>query len=312
MKRIYTIFLAMTLLILLSACKNELPEKFEAMPDTLSEEELTIPENTPACKCIESHYDNGELKEKYEILYDEYDHTIKKNKLDINTGEVIHSSLDTEYGLVYDEYGNLVKSILYGNDNNDIQRVFINTYDEAGNQTSITWYHNYSGELKKSSYYEMKYDEYGNETEWFIVDVDEGIEKVCKYTYEYDENGNITKKTVDDSDIEEEYTYEYDENGNVTKKTYDNSIFEEEYTYTYDDAGNMLTETQKSTKKGFGKKEEKFNVFAYVNEYDDHGNLIKKTCFVDPNVVVYEYDEKKRKILEIDGSSEIRYEYEDY
>ncbi len=295
MKRIYAIFLAMAMLISLAACKNEMPEKFEAMPDTFSAEELTIPENEPAYKCIESHYDNGELKEKYEILYDEHDHTIKKNRLDINTGEVIHSSLDREYGLVYDENGNLLKDIWYSNDKNDIGAVFINTYDEAGNQTSTTIYYNYRGELKKSSYYETKYDEHGNETEWFTADVDEGIEKICKYTYEYDKNGNITKKTVNDTAHKDEIA---------------------EYTYTYDDAGNMLTETRERTKDKFGKKKETFKDFTYVYEYDDHSNLIKKTSDVygsEQHVVInYEYDDKNRKILEVNGSSEIRYEYEDY
>lgn len=295
MKRIYAIFLSTTMLFSLVACKNEMPEKFEAMPDTLSEEELTIPENEPAYKCIESHYDNGELKEKYEILYDEHDHTIKKNKLDINTGEVIHSSLDTEYGLVYDENGNLLKDIWYSNDKNDIGAVFINTYDEAGNQTSTTIYYYNNGELKKSSYYETKYDEHGNETEWFSADVDEGIERVYKYTYEYDENGNITKKTVNDSAHKDEIA---------------------EHTYTYDDAGNMLTETRERTKDKFGNKKETFKDFTYVYEYDDHSNLIKKTSDVygsEQHVVInYEYDDKNRKILEVDDSSEIRYEYEDY
>ena len=295
MKRIYAILIATAMLFSLVACKNEMPEKFEAMPDTLSEEELTIPENEPAYKCIESHYDNGELKEKYEILYDEHDHTIKKNKLDINTGEVIHSSLDTEYGLVYDENGNLLKDIWYSNGKNDIGAVFINTYDEAGNQTSTTIYYNNNGELKKSSYYETKYDEHGNETEWFSADVDEGIERVYKYTYEYDENGNIIKKTVNDSAHKDEIA---------------------EHTYTYDDAGNILTETRERTKDKFGNKKETFKDFMYVYEYDDHSNLIKKTSDVygsEQHVVInYEYDDKKRKILEVDDSSEIRYEYEDY
>ena len=299
MKRIYAIFFATAMLVPLVACKNEMPEKFEAMPNTLSEEKLTIPENEPAYKCIESHYHNDELEEKYEILYDEHDHTIKKNKLDINTGEVIHSSLNTEYGLVYDENGNLVKDIWYGNDKNDIGLVIINTYDEAGKQTSTTIQYNNNGELKNSSYYETKYDEHGNETEWFTADVDEGIEKVCKYTYEYDENGNITKKTVNDSAHKGEIA---------------------EHTYTYDDAGNMLTETRERTKDKFGNKKETFKNYTHVYEYDDHSNLIKKTSDVygseqhteQHTVINYEYDDKNRKILEINGSSEIRYEYEDY
>jgi hypothetical protein len=57
-----------------------------------------------------------------------------------------------------------------------------------------------------------------------------------------------------------------------------------------------------------------------VYEYDDHSNLIKKTSDVygseqhteQHTVINYEYDDKNRKILEINGSSEIRYEYEDY
>lgn len=292
MKRINAILIATTMLFSLVACKNEMPEKFEAMPDTLSEEELTIPENEPAYKCIESHYDNGELKEKYEILYDEHDHTIKKNRLDINTGDVIHSSLDREYGLVYDENGNLLKDIWYSNDKNDIGAVFINTYDEAGNQTSITWYVNFSGELKKKSYYEFKYDEHGNNTEWFSADVDEGVETVYKYTYEYDENGNITKKTVDNSDHKDEI---------------------EEYTYTYDDAGNILTEIYRKTIKKIG--EDTISENGWVYEYDSNGNLIKSENFFDDKAdsyVTYEYDAQNRKILEVNGSSEIRYEYENY
>ena len=276
-------------LLSLSGSKKEMPERFAAMPDVLSDDELNIAENEPSYKCIESHYENGELEEKKEKLYDEHDHIISDYNLDIVSGEP-KPAMYGKYVHEYDSDDNLVKSIWYYSDDKTVDRVFINTYDENGNRTSITVYYNYDGHPQKHLYFEMKYDEHGNETEWIRAKADNGIDEVCKYSYEFDDKGNITKKIEDDSSSKH--------------KT-------EEYTYTYDDDGNMLTENRKR----YSKKETIFEISRKC-DYDSRGNLIREeSSFSDgraDKVISYEYDAQNRKIRETDGYSETVYEYEDY
>ncbi len=295
MKR-YCLLLAAALLLPLSGCKKEMPKNFAAMPDVLSDDELNIADNEPSYKCIESHYKNGELEEKKERLYDEHDHIISEDNLDIVSGE----PKPAMYGKSVNEYdsdGNLVKSIWYYSDEKTVYTVFINTYDENGNQTSITVYYDYDGHPQKHSYYEMKYDEHGNETEWFEVKANNSIGTVCKYSYEYDDKGNITKKTEDKSYSKDKII---------------------EHTYTYDDDGNMLTETSVSISRKSGKQKSDLTTWTY--EYDISGNLIRKVSdSVDEKGRVettYEYDEKGRQIkcTSINGYNTVdvtEYEYED-
>lgn len=283
----YCILLAASLLLSLSGCKKEMPKNFAAMPDVLSDDELNIAENEPSYKCIESHYMNGKLEEKKERLYDEHDHMISSDEFNVDTGETI-PAMHGKHVNEYDVDGNWVKGIWYGPDEKTVYTVFINTYDENGNQTSITVYYDYDGQPQKHSYYEMKYDEHGNETEWFEVKANNSIGTVCKYSYEYDDKGNITKKTEDKSSSKYET---------------------EEYTYTYDDNGNMLTENRKR----YSKKETLFESSRKC-DYDSRGNLIREeSSFSDgraDKVISYEYDAQNRKIRETDGYSETVYEYE--
>ncbi|EWM52743.1 hypothetical protein [Ruminococcus flavefaciens] len=283
----YCILLAASLLLSLSGCKKEMPKNFAAMPDVLSDDELNIAENEPSYKCIESHYMNGKLEEKKERLYDEHDHMISSDEFNVDTGETI-PAMHGKHVNEYDVDGNWVKGIWYGPDEKTVDRVFINTYDENGNRTSIAVYYNYDGQPKKYLYYEMKYDGHGNETEWIKAKADNGIHGVCKYSYEFDDKGNITKKTEDDSSSKHET---------------------EEYTYTYDDDGNMLTENRRR----YSKKETLFESSRKC-DYDSRGNLIREeSSFSDgraDKVISYEYDAHNRKIRETDGYSETLYEYE--
>ena len=295
MKR-YCLLLAAALLLPLSGCKKEMPKNFAAMPDVLSDDELNIAENEPSYKCIESRYKNGELKEKFEWLYDEHDHMISSDEFNVDTGETIPLQ-HGKYVNEYDSDGNRVKEIWYGSDEKTVRWIFINSYDENGNNTSITVYDNCDGKFKKNLYFEKKYDEYGNETKWIDADIRNGIGTVCKYSYEYDDKGNITKKTEDKSYSKDKII---------------------EHTYTYDDDGNMLTETSVSISRKSGKK--KSDLTSWTYEYDSSGNLIRKVSdSVDEkdNVeTTYEYDEKGRQIkcTSINGynTTDItEYEYED-
>ena len=135
MKRQFAFILAAALLISLSGSKKEMPERFAAMPVVLSDDELNIAENEPSYKCIESHYENGELEEKKEKLYDEHDHIISDYNLDIVSGEP-KPAMYGKYVHEYDSDGNCVKGIWYYSDDKTVYRVSINTYNENGNQTS--------------------------------------------------------------------------------------------------------------------------------------------------------------------------------
>ena len=70
------------------------------------------------------------------------------------------------------------------------------------------------GEIEKesiNSWYDIAFNEEGNQVEWISYDSDGSIDS--KWTSEYDEEGNQVEKITYDSDgsLTLKYTYEYDE-----------------------------------------------------------------------------------------------------
>ena len=62
------------MLFMLPGCskKKVMPEKFKAMPDTISADEINITDSEPAYKCTKNTYFDGELTEVTETEYDGY------------------------------------------------------------------------------------------------------------------------------------------------------------------------------------------------------------------------------------------------
>lgn len=312
--KIITVAAATILLISLSGCGKVFPEGYSSMPDTLSADELKMPEKEPAYKCIETKYEDGELKSRKECVYNKYDKIIALNEFDISSGEMFRG---TECAYEYNADGYVRKTIMYGRDGINVDRVLIDNYNADDKMLNGFFYIiNTDDILQKHMYFEYKYDAHGNQTEFFSVTSDRGKGTVYTDSYKYDDKGNILKKTSVNSYKKyekDEYTYTYDDAGNMLTETYKRYskkeiLSESSYKYEYDSSGNLIREESSFSDERADK------VITY--EYDNRGNLIKEETISGngstPNVITYEYDAQNRKIREVNGSSETVYEYEDY
>ena len=168
----------------------------------------------------------------------------------------------------YDESGNQT-SISYDNDaDGNAESITTYTYDESGNQTSISYDQDADGNAESITTY--TYDESGNQTSKSSDrDADGNAESITTYTY--DESGNQTSKSSDrdaDGNAELIRIYTYDKSGNKTSISYDGDAdgnADSITTYTYDDSGN-----QTSYSIDFNGDGNTDSIYTYT--YDDSGN----------------------------------------
>lgn len=178
------------------------------------------------------YYENGEVTDSYEIIYDTNGNITHKEKYGIDSIELgefgwysIDSGLNTE-GDVYDEEGNVTQKYFYYNDEN-IEEIFYYEYDDSGNLLSI------KQGMEEVVYY--TYDEKQNKTgaykyyDYYCDDNGVPVEKVREYyKYMYDSDNNMILKEHGDmypdgsTDLSEKTEYFYDENGIlVEERIYD-------------------------------------------------------------------------------------------
>ena len=110
------------------------------------------------------------------------------------------------------------------------------TYDEVGNQTSLTY--------PDGTAVSRTYDALGQLLQ--VTDAEKD-----KYTYTYDDAGNVTKLTYPNGWVED---YTYDEEGNLLKTVdtdpFHNNKVSTKYEYKYDAEGNLISEYKRDTTAG--------------------------------------------------------------
>lgn len=143
-----------------------------------------------------------------------------------------------------------------------------------------------NGEYQDEILYE--YDDNGNLISQSEGNPESGATSLAK-SYEYDDAGNLIQETQYDFDgnVNQYWTYEYDQDGKQTVKHNYNPAGEEileavecQWKYEYDGEGRVAEEWQESVASG-----RKYEWYQY--EYDEYGNLCKKTDAL--NKTTYEY-----------------------
>ena len=235
------------------------------MPDEMDTETavITYNEDNLPIKCEKTYLDGAVYTSTFQ-----YD----ANGRLISVESISTEDYRAKFEWTYDANGNMLTySIDYGDGELYTEA---RTYDENGNNITIEahgtggYYESTYEGGKYYAFYEMFYDENGNNNRFVAVDGDETIEGELWHN----EDGVLTRylatvKRGDEVSIEEEL---YDENGNRIKKTVtkDGEVILD-ITSTYDENGNLVTDVYKS------KEEEGEYSFTETYTYDAKGNAIK-------------------------------------
>ena len=129
---------------------------------------------------------------------------------------------------------------------------------------------------------------------------DPGQNNLMAYHYEHSPAGNITAKNTEHGN----YVYQYDELYRLTEAA--NPTIADE-AYTYDAVGNRLTATGTAGTLSYNDNNELLGYADVSFEYDDNGNMTKKT--VGDQVANYFYDITDRLIRVEDGDGSVVAEY---
>lgn len=250
---------------------------------------------------------------------------------DGSTGSIEHTSATTEYaydesGRVitaggrqyeYDESGNLLSVKGKSPDGSQITEY---EYDETGKLLSesrdgfisASYEYNDEGQLiliNAGNQTQYEYDEAGNLIKETYSNADEPLYKKYGgiiYVYEYDTAGNIIRETLNDMSLTSEgrgsiiIEREYDDAGNlisVNRYESENGNVQLTYgsVYEYDENNRWIKEINTSYVTYEGPRDEPYIyeiVCRYEEEYDEAGNLIKISTYVDDfldNYIEYEY-----------------------
>ncbi len=167
----------------------------------------------------------------------------------------------------------------------------------------------YEADSKYNSEAEYEYDSHGNK----IKETQIHFDYTNIQTYEYDDASRLIKEThINRDEIDYSVTYEYDSLGNNVRTNWFDSKGELSSwdIYEYDEFGNTIKEV--------GEGQETYQR-KLANEYDDAGNLIKKTYLSLEDDWLegweeYTYDASGNQTKFVsyypDGSVAMRWEYE--
>jgi len=166
-------------------------------------------------------------------------------------------------------------------------------------------------ELEGNNFEITIYDDYGNKIKYYLADAEGNALENTEWKYEYDDNGNIMREeTYYDGKLYYVSEYAKDEDGeiyHVKSSDYqdDGSYYVYEYTnqgnsentFGYDAEGNLTYESYSEflyDSNGY-QYESKTTVNyidigeKYVYEYDEHNNLLSRSCTLADGTVQYEY-----------------------
>jgi hypothetical protein len=205
----------------------------------------------------------------------------------------------------------------YDEDGNNILSIY---YDDDGNETDRTEYEYVNGNVVKSTQYslgvitdiyEIEYDQNGGRIRTMQINADG--DKVVLSESECDDNGHtITEQGYSPSGEKLSYSeYEYDSNGNKIK---DRTVGPDGTSYgsteyEYDQYGNEIKSIRYNGDGTVAATDE------YEYEYDDEGNVIKRTYYYNGELDEYSEftsngTETKRMYKGEDGQLHTMYEAE--
>ncbi len=262
-------------------------------------------------------YSNYNRVEKTE--YNEHGDVIR---LTLSDPKYSYGDVTYSYEYVYDENGNVLKKSEtddeYGtvqvteyeyDDQNRIVKIIEedhtteNVYDDAGNVIKET--KTVGGERVHVS--EYTYDDHGNKLSYTETYNGE-LERTEEYSYEYNEHGDITKyieitDLTNRTEREIRYEYTYDSEGRKTKIVSDGYVGAKTEEFEYDERGDVIKKTETTSRT--------VTVYDYGYVYDD-GRLLEETAVIyswSDSSLEEKYDEHGNLILRQNDDSLIKHEY---
>ncbi len=295
-KKTLSIFLALGVILCLSACGNKTEDN--TTENNAASTELQGNEAEQYAKGVEL-YEQGDHLAAYEYLAPLGDYKdvreYMKNYLCVPQKEVEIEADDiatTEY--TYDSKGNLVKEVYTKQSGEELKRknIYVYTYDSNNNVIKMVQT-NKDGDVSTTEY--TSYDDKGNLLKSIYTDAD-GETSTTEYAYTYDNRGNLLKQSESYDDYTTTSEYTYDSNNNLVKEVqieFDEVMSTSEY--TYDSRGNL-------TKSVWTSSEDYVSTNEY--SYDNKGKLIKNIItdpayMNQPTPTDYTYDNNGNLVKEI-------------
>lgn len=245
--------------------------------------------------CTTYYDDSGTLIEDYETYeYDNWGNQVR------HTYFLADGTVDCYYLYVYDTHGNEIESRRYDGDGTP-SSWDESTYDENGCQLtsvsydgdgSLSWRHEYEYDTEgnriktlrydendsPNGWFEYAYDSEGNEVERRDYDENNVLEEITRREYDEASNEVMTRHYSGAEQLERRVEYEYDDQGHEIACTrYDASGKITSWTrHTYDKYGNSA-----SYSLDYSPGDDEEDVYLYENEYDENGNLLRTTRYLN-------------------------------
>lgn len=205
-----------------------------------------------------------------QYIYDTHGNEIESRRYD---GDGTPSSWDES---TYDENGCQLTSVSYDADGSVSSRREYE-YDAAGNKVYES-YVLYYGESSGGGWSEYFYDSQGRIIESREYDDDDTLREINRR--EYDEAGNIvvSRDYTGDDQPDGWREYEYDDQGNEIASTgYDaDGTITSWFRYSYDEYGYSTSDSFNLSPED----ESREITSLYENEYDENGNILRRTCYL--------------------------------
>lgn len=194
----------------------------------------------------------------------------------------------------YDENGSKLTSVSY-DDDGSVRWRWEYEYDASGNKVKSLYYDD--GEDMLSGWYEYSYDSQGNEVERRDYDENDALEGIARREYDEDGNEVLFQYYNGDEELDSWTEYEYDGQGNeLSSSGYEADGTLSDWSETaYDDHGYSVSHIWTYSPE----EEDSYHTYIYQNEYDEEGNIVRRTCYSDE--VLYSVTEYQ--VLEVPTAS---------
>ena len=231
---------------------------------------------------------DGTVDRYYQYVYDTQGNEIESRRYG---GDGVPTSWDESS---YDENGSQLTSVSYDEDGS-VRWRWEYEYDASGNKVKSLYYDD--GEDMLSGWYEYSYDSQGNEVERRDYDENDALEGIARREYDEDGNEVLFQYYNGDEELDSWTEYEYDGQGNeLSSSGYEADGTLSDWSETaYDDHGYSVSHIWTYSPE----EEDSYHTYIYQNEYDEEGNIVRRTCYSDE--VLYSVTEYQ--VLEVPTAS---------
>lgn len=315
MKKVCSLFLAMILLLFVSGCNAQEPEKTEddgKVAVWIPKESVTYNEDggiwaseskvydaNARCLTTTTYSDEKEM-ERSEFYFRE------DGKIDKVVG-FYYGEKQHEEKYQYDENLNLLEKVYYVHE--ELNERYCYEYDQSNRVVGGSVY---MKTFQQEYSFENQYNDAGEVAEY--IRYEDGKE-VSRTLYQYDADGNEIEAVVYVDGVEEQITTsKYDDRGNLIEKTKSEyGVVTDRMVYHFNADGNLMEEHVSIYENGVETNQS-------VYQYNEKGNMTSCIIYNDGQEIYrsltdYEYDAQGRMLASYDNGNDtpsVKYSYDEY